>query len=152
MGFGIRNVIEWLKFSHTSVSGVPPNFTISEYVLERGAVLLGAEESEESDDEKPESYCCCFGPVEIPVVRVRDPANLPSEATILLTRLTEKKPEDRITVREAQLDPWIAGGMDADDEPYELPQGNIPSRHGDPVVPLDCAAELSKFTVQYHMQ
>lgn len=132
---------------------MPPNFTISEYVLERGAVLLGGEESEESDDdENQESYCCCFGPVEIPAVRVRDPANLPSEATILLTRLTEKKPENRISVREAQLDPWIAGGINADDEPYELPQGNIPSRHGDPVVPLDCAAELSKFTVQYHMQ
>ena len=138
--------------SHISVSGVPPNFTISEYVLKREAILMDGDEGDESDDEKKESYCCCFSTVYEPVVRIRDPAHLPSEATLLLTRLTEKKPEDRMTVREAQLDPWIAGGMDGEDEPYELPQGNIPSRHGDPVVPLDCAEDLSKFTVLYHMQ
>lgn len=122
-------------------------------MMERGAILMDDEEGDkESDEEKKESFCCCFAPVEIPVVRIRDPALLPSEATLLLTRLTEKKPENRMTVREAQMDPWIVGGINKDDEKYSLPQGNIPSHHGDPVVPLDCAAELSKFTVQYHMQ
>jgi len=144
---------EFLTQVHFFSTGVPPNFTISEYMMERGAILMDDEEGgEESDDETKESFCCCFAPVEIPVVRIRDPSLLPSEATLLLTRLTEKKPENRMTVREAQMDPWIAGGMNKDDERYDLPQGNIPSYHGDPVVPLDCATELSKFTVQFHMQ
>jgi len=146
-----------LVFSHYGIAsnstGVPPNFTISEYMLERDAVVLSNEDNDdESLEEKPESFCCCFASVDIPVVRVRDPAMLPKEAALLLTRLTEKKPGNRMTVREAQLDPWIAGVGGSDDPVYELPQGNIPSLHGDPVVPLDCAPELSKFTVQYHMQ
>ena len=64
--------------------------------------------------------------------------------------MTEKKPEDRMTVREAQLQPWITGNED--DEEYILPQGNYPANHGDPVVPLDCAPALSKITVEYHTQ
>ena len=44
-------MIEWLKYSHTSVSGVPPNFTISEYVLKREAILMDGDEGDESDDE-----------------------------------------------------------------------------------------------------
>ena len=114
---------------------------------------MDSEEDDKSVEEKKESLCCaCFAPVDLPLVRIRDPAMLPRAATLLLTRLTEKKPEKRMTVREAQMDPWIAGGIGKDDPPYELPAGNIPSAHGDPVVPLNCASKLSKFTVQYHMQ
>ena len=70
---------------------------------------------------------------------------------MLITRMTEKKPENRMTVREAQLDHWIAGNADDSDPSYVLPEGDVPSKHGDPVVPLECAEELSKLTVEYHM-
>jgi hypothetical protein len=55
-----------------------------------------------------------------------------------------------MTVREAQHQPWIAGGEG--EARYEVPQGDVPSHHGDPVVPLACASELSELTIRYHMQ
>lgn len=111
-----------------------------------------SEDDEEEDKDENGSLCCCLSPLKTQFIRVRDPSMLPKQATLLLTQLTVKKPENRMTVREAQLDPWIAGGMNDDDPPYTLPIGDTPSHHGDPVVPLDCAAELSRLTVQYHMQ
>lgn len=127
-----------------TMTGVPPNFTISEYMEERESVIM------EGDDEDRPSGCCFCAAVSSPSVKIRDPTMLPQNATILITKMTEKQPEDRMTVREAQNHPYIAGGPG---EPkFSPPQGDYPSLHGDPVVPLDCAEELSKLTVQYHMQ
>lgn len=134
-----------------AMTGVPPNFTMSEYLRERETAVLEGDDFDEVL-ENNDSCCCCFEPIEIPFVRVRDPSMLPSAATLLITRMTEKDPENRMTVREAQNGPWIAGRADENDPPYTLPQGDIPSKHGDPVIPLKCAAELSKLTVAYHTQ
>lgn len=128
-----------------AITGVPPNFTLSEYMKERESVIL-----DDEDDAVAPPGCCCFFPGSVPpAVKVRDPSKIPREATLLITSMTEKKPEDRMTVREAQLHPYIAGG--AGEEPYNLPQGDYPSNHGDPVVPLTCAPALSKLTIKYHM-
>ena len=68
---------------------------------------------------------------------------------MLITSMTEKNPEDRMTVREAQNHPWIHG--DEVEGVFVPPLGDVPSQHGDPVVPLNCASSLSKLAVQYHM-
>lgn len=132
-----------------ALTGVLPQFTISEYMDEREGVILEAPGDEDEISRPPEG-CCCFASSELPPVRIRDPSILPAAATLLITRLTEKKPEDRMTVREAQNDPWITGEASDDDPHYTLPQGDVPSGHGDPVVPLKCADELSEMTVNYH--
>lgn len=128
-----------------AMTGVPPNFTISEYMEERDNVVIG----DDDDDDVPDS-CCCFFQIEIPVVRIRDPAMLPPAAALLIQRMTEKKPEARMTVREAQLDPYIIRSKTDKDDQWVMPVGDYPSQHGDPVVPLKCAAELSQLTIEYH--
>jgi len=100
------------------------------------------------DGEPMVNGCCCFGDNSREIVKVRDPSLIPSDATLLISSLAEKSPEDRMTVREAQSHPWILGN---EDENYALPQGDVPSMHGDPVVPLQCAVELSKLAVEYHL-
>lgn len=127
-----------------AMTGVPPNFTLSEYMKERESVVLEGEEEEMTET------CCCMKGDFRPFVKVREPSMLPYEATLLVATMTEKKPELRTTVREAQLHPYIIGNEK--EERYSLPAGDIPSGHGDPVIPLQCATELSKLTVQYHMQ
>merc|ERR1712113_1026170 len=97
----------------------------------------------EDEINQEEVVCCgCFKSTPAPVVQIRDPAKIPNEATVLITSLTQKNPEDRMTVREAQNEPWIAGGMTEDDKIYKAPEGDYPSQHGDPVVLLDCGPEL----------
>ena len=132
-----------------ALTGVLPQFTISEYMDEREGVIL-EQPGDEDEISRPPEGCCCFATAELPPVRIRDPSILPAAATLLITRLTEKKPEDRMTVREAQLDPWIAGEAADDDPLFTLPQGDVPAGHGDPVVPLRCANELSEMAVSYH--
>ena len=85
------------------------------------------------------------------MIRVREPNRLPHDAIKLISALTEKKPEDRMTVREAQSAPWVSGSSshNSEDTPYVPPTGDFPSDHGDPVVALECAAELSNLTKQY---
>lgn len=134
-----------------AMTGVPPNFTISEYMHERDTVVLEDGVDDDDDDERG-SFCCCFPPVNVPLVRIREPSMLPPAATLLITRLTEKNPEDRMTVREAQNAPWIVPAANEKDDVWVLPAGDFPSQHGDPVVTLKCAAELSQLTVKYHMQ
>lgn len=126
-----------------AMTGVPPNFTLSEYMKERDSVVLEGEEEEMTDS------CCCMKGDFRPFVKVREPSMLPYDATLLVAAMTEKKPELRMTVREGQNHPWIVG--EANDR-YSLPQGDVPTGHGDPVIPLNCAPELSKNTVEYHMQ
>jgi serine/threonine protein kinase len=127
-----------------AMTGVPPNFTISEYMAERDAILMGGE-----DDDIDAGGCCCFQSKPVPALRIRDPSIVPQEATILITKMIEKKPENRMTVREAQNHPWIKGGPG--ESPWVPPHGDVPSNHGDPVVPLKCASELSKLATEYHM-
>lgn len=131
-----------------AMTGVPPNFSLSEYMQQRENVVLI--EGDETRYTEEVDMCCCMGSQPKLMIKIRDPGDIPYDATLLIAQMTEKKPEDRMTVREAQLQPWIAGNED--EEQYILPEGDVPSNHGDPVVPLDCAPELSKITVQYHMQ
>lgn len=128
-----------------AMTGVPPNFSISAYMQERESVVMEGE-----DHDEITSGCCCFIAPRKEWIRIRDPSMLHSDANLLLSSMTEKNPSDRMTVREAQHHPWIAGGTG--ETKYLLPQGDVPSEHGDPVVPLKCATHLSKLTIDYHMQ
>jgi serine/threonine protein kinase len=129
------------------LTGVPPNSTISQYMRKYN----GKEVSEEIE----EVGCCCFGsgvmtnPNELkPPFRVRDTDEMPKGATLFISSLTKQNPEDRMSIREAQNHPWIRGD---DTEPiYEATQGDYPSHHGDPVVPLKCAGELSRIVEAHH--
>lgn len=131
-----------------AMTGVPPNFSLSEYMRQRESVVMM--EDENDDTVAGASMCCCVKPPSRTIVKIRDPSQIPFDATFLIAQMTEKKPDDRMSVREAQLQPWIAGNED--EEAYILPQGDYPSRHGDPVIPLKCAPTLSKNTVEYHLQ
>ena len=128
------------------LTGVPPNCTISQYVRK-------VQDEEEREAEKRNQgglFCCCSPPpVEKKKIRVRDAHDIPKDATVLITQLTKPDPEERITVREAQNHPWIAGGKDGE-KPWNFPVGDVPSGHGAPVKPLDCAVELSALVEGYH--
>lgn len=86
------------------------------WMQERECVIMEGEE-----EELPGS-CCCFAPVDISSVKIRDPSMLPSTATLLITKMTEKQPEDRMTVREAQNHAYIVG--EPGETPYLPPQGD----------------------------
>ena len=79
----------------------------------------------------------------------RDTDEMPKGVTLFISALTKPNPEERMSIREAQNHPWIKG--DETEEEYKVPQGDYPSHHGDPVVPLKCAGELSRI-VEAHQQ
>jgi hypothetical protein len=128
------------------LTGVPPNSTISQFMLKHHGRLL------EEDIEAV--GCCCFGggsrnPKEPKLpFRVRDIDEIPKAATLFISALTKPSPEERMTVREAQNHVWIRGS-DKETQ-YEVRQGDYPSHHGDPVVPLACAGELSRIVEAHH--
>lgn len=130
------------------LTGVPPNSTISQYMRKHN----GREVSEELD----EVGCCCFGGGAISsqskapksTFHVRDTDEMPKGATLFISALTKPNPEDRLSIREAQNHPWIRG--DDTEEQYEVVQGDVPSHHGDPVVPLQCAGELFRIVEKHH--
>lgn len=129
-----------------AMTGIPPNFTMSEYMKERDGVALEDEEKEMQGGGR----CCWGGAPPAPEIVIRDPAKLPLEATLLIKAMTQKLPEDRMTVRESQNHAWIAGKEG--EKKYTCTQGDFPSKHGDPVVALNCAEYLSQLAVDYHMQ
>jgi serine/threonine protein kinase len=129
------------------LTGVPPNSTISQYMKKY--------DGKEVSEEMEEVGCCCFGGGTVdkpkegkPPFRVRDTDEMPKGATLFISALTKANPEDRLSIREAQNHPWIRG--DETEEPYEVEQGDCPSHHGDPVVTLKCAGELSRIVEQHH--
>ena len=67
----------------------------------------------------------------------RLPSALPGDASRLVKDLTIKKEEERSSVRQAQANTWICGREG--EAKYELPMGDNPSKHGDPVNFLKCA-------------
>lgn len=67
----------------------------------------------------------------------RLPNALPGDASRLVKDLTIKKEEERSSVRQAQANTWICGREG--EAKYELPMGDNPSKHGDPVNFLKCA-------------
>jgi serine/threonine protein kinase len=134
------------------LTGVPPNATISQY--------LRKHQEKEFSDEIEEVGCCCFGggtssaaqpPKDtVPAYRVRDTDEMPREATMFIASLTKSNPEERLSIREAQLHHWIRGDESKGEALYEVTQGDYPSHHGDPVVPLKCAGELSRIVEEHH--
>jgi len=129
------------------LTGVPPNATISQYMKKN--------DDKDRSVEMEEVGCCCFGggTAKQPKVtktpyRVRDTDEMPKGATLFISALTKPNPEDRLSIREAQNHPWIRG--DDKEELYEVVQGDYPSHHGDPVVPLKCAGELSRIVEEHH--
>lgn len=132
------------------LTGVPPNSTISKYMRKYNG-------KEPSQDFVEEVSCCCpclFGGggkdnsnnnkdvKNKPRFRVRDTDEMPREATLFISALTKRDPEERMSIRQAQLHPWVKG---REGEPvYVVPQGDYPSHHGDPVVPLKCAGDLTR--------
>ena len=136
------------------LTGVPPNSTISQYMRKHHD-----KEPSEEFEEVICCFCCCWGADGYPsatdapsketkpAFRVRDTDELPREATLFISSLTKSNPEERMSIREAQLHPWIKG----EEEPfYEVAQGDYPSHHGDPVVPLKCAGDLSRIVEEHH--
>eukprot|EP00980_Cylindrotheca_fusiformis_P001676 scaffold381_cov138-Cylindrotheca_fusiformis.AAC.12 len=126
------------------LTGVPPNSTISQYMRKY--------DGKDVPEEIVEVGCCCFGgkveTVHKPPFRVRDTDQMPKGATLFISALTKMNPDDRLSVREAQNHPWIKG--DEYETQYVVEQGDIPSLHGDPVVPLKCAGQLSKIVIEHH--
>jgi serine/threonine protein kinase len=132
------------------LTGVPPNSTISQYMRKH--------HGKEISEELEEIGCCCFGGVTSsspepprdtkPSFRVRDTDEMPRQATLFISCLTKSNPEERMSIREAQLHPWIRG--DENEETYDVVQGDYPSHHGDPVIPLKCAGELSRIVEEHH--
>ena len=126
------------------LTGVPPNSTISQYMRKRNG--------KEVPDEYEEVGCCCFGGdgevTERPPFRVRDTDEMPKGATLFISELTKMNPDQRMSVREAQNHPWIKG--DDFEDQYQVVQGDVPSFHGDPVVPLNCAGKLSEIVIAHH--
>ena len=112
-------------------TGIPPNVSISQYLRKVTSV----------QDQVGDTGCRCFkrSPPPRKPLKVRDVSELPKDAAMMLFMMTKSNPDERMTVREAQNHPYICGV----DKPYELPQGDIPSKHGDPVVPLSCATSFS---------
>lgn len=115
------------------LTGIPPSVTISQYMKKIAA----------QQEVVGESGCLCFKsqPPPPPEIKVRDPSQLPRDATLLISNLTKSKPEERMTVREAQNHPYIRGRKG--EREFKLPEGDIPSKHGDPVIPLKCATQLA---------
>jgi len=139
------------------LTGVPPNSTISKYMNKYN----GQEASAEMYDEV---VCCCpflFGSSgnnddqapkkSKPNFRVRDTDQMPRDATLFISALTKKDPEERMSIRQAQLHPWIRGDEKLGEVPYVVPQGDYPSHHGDPVVPLKCAGELTRAVEKHNV-
>ena len=127
------------------MTGVPPNSTIAQYIRKHNG--------KEVSEEMAAIGCCCFGSRSQPDVpkfqlQLRDAHQLPKGATLFISALTVANPEERMSIREAQSHPWIRG--DDKEEPYEVVQGDYPSRHGDPVVPLKCSGELSRIVEIHH--
>lgn len=121
------------------LTGVPPNSTISKYMRKYDG-------QEASADLYDEVVCCCpflFGgssnnddgqeasKKEKPAFRVRDTDEMPREATLFISALTKKDPDERMSIRQAQLHPWVRGDEGSGEPPYEVPQGDYPSHHGD---------------------
>lgn len=117
------------------MTGIPPNVSISQYMRKLST----------KENTPVETGCFCFKRTipPPPEVCVRDASAIPKEATLLIMMLTKSNPEERLTVREAQIHPYIRGGQG--EEPFQLPAGDIPSKCGDPVVPLKCAKDLIAF-------
>jgi serine/threonine protein kinase len=131
-----------------AITGVPPNFTISEYMRERDNVIMENDTEVAMAVDKGGGCCCLFRPPTPEYVRIRDPDLIPKEATLLITAMTEKDPEKRMTVREAQNQPYVRGKPG--EIAYKWPIADIPYEHGDRVVPLSCAAQLNTLTANYH--
>ena len=69
----------------------------------------------------------------------RKMTDLPSDAALLVNKLSERNAKNRITVREAQINRYIAGGLG---EPkYKLPEGDIKTTSGSRMVYLKCASD-----------
>ena len=115
------------------LTGIPPNVTISQYMSRIAA----------AQEVVGESGCLCFKkpPPKPREMKVRDITDIPKDATLLISHLTKTRPEERMTVREAQNHPYICGHKG--EVMFQLPEGDIPSKHGDPVVPLNCAVDLA---------
>jgi serine/threonine protein kinase len=115
------------------LTGVPPNHSISSY--------LDKMVTEELQMEPSSCLCFCSSKKDEKEPRkLRDVSELPKEAVHLISALTKTDADDRMTVREAQSHPYISGLPG--EKPYEMPLGDIPAKHGDPVVPLKCAKSL----------
>jgi hypothetical protein len=112
------------------LTGVPPNHSISSYL----------KVVEEDVQVEPSCFCFCSREQEKEARKLRDISELPTEAIHLISALTKQNAGDRMTVREAQSHPYISGRPG--EKPYEMPVGDIPAKHGDPVVPLKCAQSL----------
>lgn len=137
------------------LTGVPPNSTISRYMEKYDG------QKASSEFEEIIVTCCCPSLFRTPGLdvanepkpdfQIRDTDEIPREATMFISDLTMKDPEKRMSIRQAQLHPWIKGDEQKGEPFYEVAQGDYPSHHGDPVVPLNCAATLTKAVEEHNV-
>ena len=81
----------------------------------------------EAEKKQGGLFCCCSSlPIEKKKIRVQDAHDIPQDATILITQLTQPDPEEHITVRLALNHPWIAGVQNGE-EAWEFLVGDIPT-------------------------
>ena len=66
----------------------------------------------------------------------------PKPARELVRKLMKPVYEDRLTAPLARDEPWIKGGVSADDPIVKLPTGDIPAGNDDPIKCLKCATRL----------
>mmetsp|Transcript_9127 Transcript_9127/g.12259 ORF Transcript_9127/g.12259 Transcript_9127/m.12259 type:complete len:468 (-) Transcript_9127:302-1705(-) len=103
-----------------ALTGVPPNFNVTKYVDENYSPVLNLFSKLLCSKKRTRKF--------------RYLSEIPKDASLLIGKMTKPKAGERLTVREAQMHPWICG--DDGEEEYVLPQGDYPSNHGDPIVAL----------------
>mmetsp|Transcript_9174 Transcript_9174/g.19572 ORF Transcript_9174/g.19572 Transcript_9174/m.19572 type:complete len:489 (+) Transcript_9174:116-1582(+) len=65
----------------------------------------------------------------------------PKPARELIGKLMKPNIEDRLTVPSACDEPWIKGGVNADDAIVKLPEGDVSVGNDDPIICLKCAGK-----------
>jgi len=74
--------------------------------------------------------------------KYRSWSEVPPDAAKLVDGLTMRNEEERLTVRDAQLNNWISG------DGYELPRGDFPCRHSDEIVFLDLSSRIKATNIK----
>mmetsp|Transcript_7956 Transcript_7956/g.10651 ORF Transcript_7956/g.10651 Transcript_7956/m.10651 type:complete len:423 (-) Transcript_7956:210-1478(-) len=106
-----------------ALTGVPPNAAVAKYIDENYSPVYNFFSSLLFDSSQ--NRCREF----------RYLSEVPKDAAELIGKMTKPNVNERLSVREARMHPWIRGADG--EEKYVLPKGDYPSRHGDPIVYLE---------------
>lgn len=104
------------------LTGVPPDKEIDKYIKRYAQV------------SKRNQFVCCFSKKRRTKI-YKQWNEIPDDCVKLVSSMTMPNEEDRMSVREAQQNPWIC----AND--YVLPRGDFPCKVGDKVMFLDLTSK-----------